>query len=216
MQVIEKHCKYCDRLLPVERFTKRSASPDGLSYKCRSCASAYSKERYGSVPGAREAAKERAARWHKENADKSREIKARSAARKREVDPGYSARRARELRLKTLEHSRAIGVVAAHRRRMRVLDVGATHPGVYKRLMKRANGKCTYCGQQFEKLTLDHFNPITRGGDGLVDNLIPCCKSCNSSKHNRVPEDWIFDKFGIDGIARVLREGVRLYAARFP
>lgn len=40
-----KYCKYCDCDLPPSAFAKRSASPDGLSYKCRACDKAYRAKR---------------------------------------------------------------------------------------------------------------------------------------------------------------------------
>jgi hypothetical protein len=33
----EKECKYCNTVLPLDSFSRRRASPDGLAYKCRSC-----------------------------------------------------------------------------------------------------------------------------------------------------------------------------------
>lgn len=36
-----KHCRYCGQDLPLDSFSKRKASPDGLAYKCRECDRAY-------------------------------------------------------------------------------------------------------------------------------------------------------------------------------
>lgn len=48
---------------------------------------------------------------------------------------------------------------------------------------------CTYCGS-IEKLTLDHFLPISKGGSDCLGNLIPACGQCNSSKYNKDPLMW--------------------------
>jgi len=43
---------------------------------------------------------------------------------------------------------------------------------------------CTYCGQ--DALTVDHIVPIKNGGDPIaLDNMVACCKRCNSAKGSR-------------------------------
>src|SRR5699024_7465752 len=41
--------------------------------------------------------------------------------------------------------------------------------------------KCAYCGRK-EKMTMEHFIPISKNGDYTRSNIIPACLSCNSSK----------------------------------
>ena len=41
---------------------------------------------------------------------------------------------------------------------------------------------CQYCGCKSSELTLDHVNPRHLGGTHTWDNLVACCKKCNSSK----------------------------------
>lgn len=48
---------------------------------------------------------------------------------------------------------------------------------------------CTYCGST-DKITIDHVVPLARGGKHEVDNLAPACGSCNSSKNDKLLEDW--------------------------
>lgn len=117
MSLTEKHCKYCDSTLPVEMFSRRSASPDGLSYKCKACASAHDRARYHASDDAKAEAKRRALAWHRRNVERSREIKAAERARRLEMDPDYVARSARALRQKNLPKARAQGVAATQMRR---------------------------------------------------------------------------------------------------
>ena len=43
---------------------------------------------------------------------------------------------------------------------------------------------CAYCGQDAD--TVDHVQSIKSGGDPVsLENLIACCKRCNSSKGSR-------------------------------
>lgn len=48
---------------------------------------------------------------------------------------------------------------------------------------------CLYCEGPAE--AADHFNPITRGGLNCRENIVPACKSCNSSKNNREPIEFL-------------------------
>lgn len=51
---------------------------------------------------------------------------------------------------------------------------------------------CHYCGGKFPpaELTMDHVVPLVRGGRSSKNNLVVCCKSCNSRKQNRLPQEW--------------------------
>jgi 5-methylcytosine-specific restriction endonuclease McrA len=43
---------------------------------------------------------------------------------------------------------------------------------------------CAYCGQ--DATTVDHIQSIKAGGDPLsLENLVACCKRCNSAKGSR-------------------------------
>lgn len=63
-------------------------------------------------------------------------------------------------------------------------------------LMNKYEWKCVYCGKKLVKgnRTLDHIIPISRNGEHTIENLIPCCVSCNSSKNNKLLSEW--SKFG--------------------
>lgn len=52
--------------------------------------------------------------------------------------------------------------------------------------------KCGYCGKELFKngmATLDHIIPKSRGGKHTKYNLVTSCKSCNSRKSDRTPEE---------------------------
>ena len=53
---------------------------------------------------------------------------------------------------------------------------------------------CAYCGVDIEHAgldsTVDHITPVTAGGTHTLGNVIPACRSCNSSK-----EDTDFDAY---------------------
>lgn len=45
------------------------------------------------------------------------------------------------------------------------------------------NNQCAYCESK-ENLEREHFVPLIKGGEYTVSNIIPACKSCNSSKND--------------------------------
>ena len=57
---------------------------------------------------------------------------------------------------------------------------------VYLRDMYR----CQYCSNIFDTkhLTLDHVQPRSKGGETSWENIVTCCKTCNTSKGSKVLE----------------------------
>ena len=53
---------------------------------------------------------------------------------------------------------------------------------------------CLYCGRPFLQgllVELDHMDPKSKGGWDHPDNLVACCKRCNSKKKDRLFVDWL-------------------------
>ena len=57
---------------------------------------------------------------------------------------------------------------------------------------QKGNGLCYYCKGRFHPsdLTMDHITPIIRGGKSTKNNIVPCCKDCNSEKKYLLPIEW--------------------------
>jgi 5-methylcytosine-specific restriction endonuclease McrA len=53
-------------------------------------------------------------------------------------------------------------------------------------------GRCVYCGCMPDVLTQDHVIPLSRGGTHTMDNIVPACKPCNSSKGNKDVDEWLY------------------------
>jgi len=55
-----------------------------------------------------------------------------------------------------------------------------------------SSGRCHWCNASFppEELTMDHVIPLVRGGKSTRNNLVPCCKECNSRKKFLLPMEW--------------------------
>ncbi len=58
-----------------------------------------------------------------------------------------------------------------------------------KNVFRRDRYTCQYCGARGVELTLDHVIPRSRGGKTTWENLVTACKTCNTRKGNRTPEE---------------------------
>lgn len=54
--------------------------------------------------------------------------------------------------------------------------------------LKYYEGRCAYC-QVRPYQAIEHFIPIHQGGGTTADNCVPACKSCNSAKGARHPDE---------------------------
>lgn len=50
--------------------------------------------------------------------------------------------------------------------------------------------RCYYCGVDLYNPERDHKIPVTRGGRATVDNIVPCCHSCNCRKNDRTVDEY--------------------------
>ena len=64
---------------------------------------------------------------------------------------------------------------------------------VRRDVITRDGYQCQYCrctvyevgGPRDQRLELDHFWPVCRGGENSVENLVVCCYRCNRDKGRR-------------------------------
>lgn len=63
-------------------------------------------------------------------------------------------------------------------------------------VLERDGHCCFYCGAHGVPLQLDHVIPRSRGGADTPDNLVACCKPCNTSKGPKTPDEWLGAKNG--------------------
>ena len=71
--------------------------------------------------------------------------------------------------------------------------------------LKVAWGGCAYCGAVGTPLQKDCVLPISRGGRYVLANVVPCCRSCNTSKCNAEVTTWMRRK-KLDERAFLLRQ----------
>lgn len=72
------------------------------------------------------------------------------------------------------------------------IPYGHAHVGLTKhRLFVRDRQTCAYCATRFTEadLTVEHIVPVSRGGLHEWTNVVTACRSCNTRKGNRRPEE---------------------------
>lgn len=62
-------------------------------------------------------------------------------------------------------------------------------------IWKKTNGRCAYCGKRLNAFepagyTHDHIEAQHMGGGHETENLVPCCKSCNSQKGKKTVDEY--------------------------
>ena len=57
--------------------------------------------------------------------------------------------------------------------------------------IKAAWNGCAYCGATETALQRDCVMAISRGGRYTIDNVVPACASCNTSKCNEEVTTWL-------------------------
>jgi 5-methylcytosine-specific restriction endonuclease McrA len=76
-------------------------------------------------------------------------------------------------------------------RRQREISAPGLTLWAIRKLLKEwqaQNLLCFYC-QDFPT-TVDHVVPLIHGGTNYQDNLVPCCRPCNSSKSDKLLNEW--------------------------
>lgn len=80
---------------------------------------------------------------------------------------------------------------AARRRKRRVAAVVNDLTDAQWLALQRSWGGCAYCASTAGPLQRDCVLPISRGGRYTLDNVVPACRSCNTSKCNDEVTGWL-------------------------
>lgn len=150
------------------------------------------REKYSANP---EAFKAKAAAWHSENRERSREIK--TAWRLRNPEKQAAAFRACEERRPDRHRQWKAanpGRVKANRQRRRSWKRGAEGAHTADDLItirSQQRGRCAYCRVKLRPgAHLDHIVPLARGGTNWPRNLQWLCEPCNLSKGGKDPIEF--------------------------
>lgn len=84
------------------------------------------------------------------------------------------------------ERSNYMVFVNAVRRGRKKANGGVFTKKEWLLLLDKYDYRCYYCKQKFEKLSVDHYIPLSKGGKNSIDNIVPACLSCNCKKGNKI------------------------------
>lgn len=76
-----------------------------------------------------------------------------------------------------------------NRRAMKIASGGTVSADQWKKLKIAHGPLCVYC-HETKPLTMDHVIPLSRGGRHSIENIVPACLSCNSSKKDKMPDEF--------------------------
>jgi 5-methylcytosine-specific restriction endonuclease McrA len=99
------------------------------------------------------------------------------------------------------------------------------HAAAHKRALKRATlrdcgRRCVYCGSalDLESATLDHVQPLARGGSHTPGNVVAACGPCNRRKGDLPPHEFFarYPNAGLNFLlyARIVHRALKRSARR--
>lgn len=172
-----KGCLICKNTFEAttDNFYKNKSSSDGLSPYCKECE------------------KKRNSEWQRNNKDKIREVWRRDNLKRRNVInelnerlrvEGYNKKWQQENKDRVKQYN--------EKRQNKNHDITAKEWTECKDFF---NNSCAYCGisnKEAKKLYKNylHKEHVDPEGSNKIDNCIPACKICNSSKHTLNLDEW--------------------------
>lgn len=133
--------------------------------------------------------------YRSKNPDKAKE-RAKKEAQRRSSDPALRKkytdyeRNRRHERQKSdpafHDHLMDLAKRGYHKRRARIAQTGGSYTrSEWRKLCEFYDHRCLCCGMKFQRLTVDHVLPLSKGGTNNIQNIQPLCRSCNSRKHDK-------------------------------
>lgn len=71
------------------------------------------------------------------------------------------------------------------------LKISQRRKEIKAQLIKKNGQKCGYCFHKERKLTLDHIQPLSKGGEDKIHNIILTCEECNQLKGDMDIDEWL-------------------------
>ena len=140
-------------------------------------------------------------RWYYSHHEEAKELN----RKKYEANPEMFAEKNRRFRA---ENPDAIAVIKQRRHsRKKALPATLTLEE-WTRIRGAFGQRCAYCGQD-AKLQQEHFIPLSKGGAYDKTNILPSCRWCNTSKKDKLFEDWYpkskrYDRFREEKIVKYM------------
>lgn len=131
------------------------------------------------------------------NKEYYKEYRQRNAGKRREEGQGYYQAHLEEIRerhrkYRQTEKGRAAEIRGNQKRTARKAGLPCTFTEEHWEVaLAHFANVCAYCGVQDGPLQQDHVIAVSLGGGYVAANIVPACKSCNSSKNNMPLDEWV-------------------------
>lgn len=213
-----KVCTKCRETKPLKEFNKSLLGLLGIRADCKSCQSVLRKALYQ-----KNSEKEKANRkqYYVENAEKEKAYRRDMYSANPQPHRDYSKNYRKENAQLISSYNKEYYERDAETQRKRVSIWRKENPEKknnldrVRRAKKRANQGsftsveweekkkeynylCVYCNKK-KRLTADHIIPIDSGGSSDIENIVPACHSCNSSKQAKPLITWLLNKLVRNG-----------------
>lgn len=185
-----KRCSSCGEAkeLNSENFGIKRSLKSGFDSRCKACRKAYDKKRYQEN---RERLNNESKQRYRKNSETRKEYARRYYAENREKCKKSIKKwdKAHPVQRRIINESSRTKKYGA--------DSTLTNQE-WAKIKSLFTNSCAYCGlseseclEQFgEKLHHEHIIPLADGGDYAYGNVVPACRSCNSSKANQNFSIW--------------------------
>lgn len=186
--VVALVCTKCLEEKDVAEFHRSSTIKHGFRMPCKACQRVRRAELQRAYNRRHpEKVKAGIRKWHEQNPDYERE----RAKRRWREDPRVRERVRIASRRHAKEHPEYYAL-KAHERRTRDRAAGKmVTPEQWAHIIFAYGERCVFCERDDCKLTVEHLQPVSRGGTHAPANLAPACKPCNSRKKDRTVEEFL-------------------------
>lgn len=167
----------CKREIPLtnENFRPRKDSKDGFRNECISCGLSQKKQ-YRELNSLK--IKEVNRRYRENNPEKDKLYREKNKEKIAKYYRKYQKNNAIKYRIFAQKR------VASKKQLIATLTTQQ-----WESVKVKFNNKCAYCGQE-KPLSQEHFISVINNGEYTHNNIIPSCKSCNSSKGAKDFFEW--------------------------
>lgn len=177
-------CKPCEKRRTACSKCKGPKTGNHSAY-CRSCYNAFKRDHYANN---RDAEIARSAAYNKKHPERvaknMRECRARDPERFREQQRIFRKKNPEKVRI--WHHNKH-----AKRRAAKYKTVsGRITRNEWDAIKEKHGHRCIYCLKKPPRLTMDHFIPLSKGGEHTASNIVPACHLCNSRKTNIDPQEF--------------------------